>query len=184
MTEETSRRLIVFFLVFAFLLLPLAPTGQAKKMGEPPPKPVKAEEINPRLETVLVQLEIERETGLARAEQLAEAKNITMTEDRVTVVIEPQTGEVNSIDRNELGKFGVRIDASSRTLLRATVPVANLSEVANQVQGIGYIRLPLTPHPTVTQKTTVETIDKTGATSYHQAGFKGQGTNIAVIDIG
>ncbi|GAH44737.1 unnamed protein product, partial [marine sediment metagenome] len=56
-----------------------------------------------------------------------------------------------------------------------------LVEIAENVGGISYIRLPLTPLP---GSVISEGVALTNAVEYHSAGYEGQNTKVAVIDLG
>jgi hypothetical protein len=53
--------------------------------------------------------------------------------------------------------------------------------MADQVNGIAFIRLPYQPWPLVV---TSEGVALTGADNFHTAGYYGQGTKVAIIDLG
>jgi len=82
-------------------------------------------------------------------------------------------------------------------------PVSRLEEIAEKLESVSFIRLPyrpfLPPSPgetgfylydkdsdinKATSGVTSEGVDLVGASDYHLLGYKGQGTKVAVIDIG
>jgi len=101
----------------------------------------------------------------------------------VTVVLESRPGRSTSSNVAALSALGIgrgSIEASS-SLIKVEVPLAQLSSLASQLGGIGFIRPPYTPHPlgTPTQGTAA-----IGADAYHSAGIRGNGVKVAVIDMG
>ena len=148
---------------------------------EPPPKPIPPEAANPRLETVLQLLAERRQESLAAAQAFAQAKGIELSDDAVRVIIEPVGGSSAEIDRTALEALGGVVEATSRSLMRARIPLLQLIPVANTVQGISFIRRPYRPRPVAV---TSEGVTLTGADDYHSFGYYGQGAKVAVIDLG
>ena len=68
----------------------------------------------------------------------------------------------------------------SRQLIRARLPLERLIDIADSVDGIAYMRLPYRPRPLVVS----EGGSVIGADEYHSAGYLGQGTKVAIIDLG
>ena len=77
--------------------------------------------------------------------------------------------------------YGAAVEAVSRHLVRAKIPISKLVEIAENVAGISYIRLPLTPLP---GSVTSEGVALTNADDYHSAGYEGRNTRVAIIDLG
>ena len=160
-----------------------SPSLFAEELVEPPPeKPIKEEEINPRLETVLQILYKEYQEALAKAREFAQQEGITLVDNTVRVIIEPEGQASANIDRTKLEFLGATVEATSRSLMQARIPIGELIRVANEVGGISFIRLPLIPVPSKVD--TSEGVAKVGATGYHSAGFKGQNVKVAIIDLG
>jgi len=138
---------------------------------------------HPKMESVLGMLvEKYKNEGKIPTQDLARKKGIFLEDDRVTVILEPLSGyETSVIDEAHLLSLGVLIEARSRHFLRAKVSLLTLEEVAEKVAGVGYIRLPLKPLPLVVQS---EGVQLTGASGYHNKGYKGENVKIAVIDSG
>ena len=61
------------------------------------------------------------------------------------------------------------------------VRVSHLEAMADQINGIAFIRLPYQPRPLAI---TSEGVALTGASDFHTAGYYGQGTKVAIIDLG
>jgi len=148
---------------------------------EPPPKPIPPEAANPRLETVLQLLAERRQESLAAAQAFAQAQGIALADDAVRVIIEPVDGRSTKIDRLALEALGGMVEATSRSLMRAKIPLLQLIPIANTVSGISFIRRPYRPRAVAV---TSEGVALTGADDYHGFGYYGQGTKVAVIDLG
>ncbi len=138
------------------------------------------DEIHPRLETVLQALARTAQVGPAALADFARGRGIPLTDETVRVVIEPVSGAVSAIDRAAVAALGGVIEASSESLMRVRVPVGRLEQVADRVEGIVFIRLPYQPRPLVTS----QGVELTGASDFHGAGYYGQNTRVAVIDLG
>lgn len=98
----------------------------------------------------------------------------------VTVIVEPVSGNASRIDRATVRALGGTIEARSRSLMRVRAPISRLEAMADQVNGIAFIRLPYRPRPLVV---TSEGVFLTGASDFHTAGYYGQGTKVAIIDL-
>lgn len=174
MHTSTSRKIGVFaaLLVLMFVALTCASA---------PVKPIPPDEANPRLQTVLQELS---RTAQARPEALREAARdhgIPLQENQVTVIVEPASGHISSISRAAIAAIGGKVEASSRQLMRVRIPVDKLESLADKVSGVAFIRLPYRPRElTVTS----EGVALTGADDFHAAGYYGQGTKVAIIDLG
>ncbi len=101
----------------------------------------------------------------------------------VTVVLETRAGQSPASTAAGLAALGVSRSAieMTSTLIKATVSLDQLSDLATGLRGIAYIRPPYTPFPLGTATQGVAAI---GADAFHAAGFDGAGVKIAVIDLG
>jgi subtilisin family serine protease len=134
------------------------------------------------LETVLQELSRTAQARPLALSQLAQDRGITLAGgDSITVIIEPASGRVSSIDKAAVAALGGVVEASSKSLMRVRVPINRLEAMADQVNGIAFIRLPYQPWPLVV---TSEGVALTGASDFHTAGFYGQGAKVAIIDLG
>jgi PKD repeat protein len=104
------------------------------------------------------------------------------TESTVTIVLKSQPGRSASTVA-ALGRLGVNendIEASS-SLIRVSVPLSNLASLAQQLTGVSFIRAPYKPFPMGTPSEGVAAI---GADALHAAGIRGNGSKVAIIDLG
>jgi len=86
------------------------------------------------------------------------------------------------IDQEGLTLRGGTVEATSRNLMTAKLPVNALSVIANNVKGVSFIRTPYIKK--ATKVDTSEGVTKTSADNYHDAGYYGQGSDVAIIDLG
>ena len=149
--------------------------------AQPPPVPIPPGQVHPKLETVLQVLVQQRLMSLTAAQAFAQAQGITLEDDLVKVIIEPLGKRARNIDRAALQALGARVEATSRSLMRAKIPLLQLIPVADTVNGISFIRRPNKPHPVAI---TSEGVSITGASAYHSAGYWGQNVKVAIIDLG
>lgn len=164
---------------------------------------VGAKKYHPKLESVLGRLAEKYSQSEIAMQKFASQRNISFEDNQVRIILVPAPGEDASIiDQVSLVSRGVVIEAVSKHLMRVRVPISLLEEIADEVDGISYIRLPCKPFSdmpdqelelslsdyTAFKQISVgavsEGVELTGASEYHELGYKGQNTKVAVIDIG
>lgn len=169
---------------------------------------LEVKKYRPKLESVLGALAEKYSRSKILAQDFAEQHKIPLRNNQVRVVLVPLPGEkASAIDQASLISCGATIEAVSRHLIRARVPLFILEEIADKVEGISYIRLPCKPFSDMVDEEsrlslsnsleerenslqqipsgiTSHGVDLTGASEYHNLGYKGQNTKVAVIDIG
>jgi len=101
----------------------------------------------------------------------------------VTIVLEPQSGRGSASTVAALSSLGVRGSAvdSSSSLVKVTVPVAQLSSLVSGLTGVSFFRAPYVPFPLGTPSEGTAAI---GADAFHTAGITGSGVKVGVIDLG
>jgi len=149
-------------------------------------KEIEVKRYNPKIESVLQMLAEKYRENRAMAQNFAYRRRIPLEDGRVTVILVPPVGEgASAIDQTSLISYKVTVEAISRHLIRARVPVSALDKIADTVEGVTYIRRPLVPVAADTTDFWIsEGVAKTGANNYHDLGYEGQGTKVAVIDTG
>ncbi|MBA7634852.1 hypothetical protein ES703_42450 [subsurface metagenome] len=137
---------------------------------------------HPKLESVLGALAEKYAQSKMLAQDFAEQHKVPLKDNQVTVILVPLSGkDASAIDEESLSLYGATVMVVSRHLIRAKVPISRLVEIADEVDGISYIRLPHTPLPA---SVISEGVALTNAVDYHSAGYEGQDTKVAVIDLG
>ena len=143
---------------------------------------VRGKKYHPKMESVLGRLAEEYSQDEAMARNFAFQRKIDFEDDQVTVILVPPTGENSSvIDKESLSLYGATVEAVSRHLVMAKIPISKLVEIADRVDGISYIRLPHTPLPA---SVISEGVALTNAVDYQSEGYEGENTRVAVIDVG
>lgn len=103
----------------------------------------------------------------------------------ITVVLESSPGRSSASTASALAALGVSLSRSAiettPTLVKATVSLSQLPDLAGQLTGVAFIRPPYTPFPLATTGQGVAAI---GANAFHASGFDGSGDRIAIIDLG
>lgn len=142
-----------------------------------------------KLESSLAELAALAQQGqMVRAQELAGQYDVRLENGAVTAIIEPQGHRSTAVDERALRALGAQIEARSPELLRARLPLAHLSEIADSVSGIAFIRRPYRwatlgePSPPLQQLS--QGLLPTGAYLFQSQGFKGQGVKVAIIDAG
>ncbi len=137
---------------------------------------------HPDIESVLGMLTEKCSQDRATAREFAYQRKIPFEDDQVTVILVPPPGrDASAINQQNLSLYGATIEATSRHLIRAKVPISKLVEIADKVDGISHIRLPHTPLPA---SVISEGVALTNAIDYHNEGYEGQNTRAAIIDLG
>lgn len=102
-------------------------------------------------------------------------------QEPVVVVLVPHHGEGSaSIDTTSLASLGATVLATSRSLMRVSVPPSSLVDVS-ELPGVSFVRRPYRPHP---QEIWSEGGALTGAYDNYHTGVRGQGVKVAIIDAG
>ena len=118
------------------------------------------------------------ELAVPSAGKLARAEGV---EDTVVVILVPQRGQGSaSIDTSSMAALGVEVKARSKSLMRVSVPASSLLAVS-ELPGVSFVRRPFRPHA---QQTRSEGRRLVNAYDNYNAGVRGQGVKVAVIDLG
>jgi hypothetical protein len=145
---------------------------------------IENKKYHPKMESVLGVLLEKFSKSRATSQVFAHEVHIPLQDDQVTVILVPSPGKGSStIDQTQLTSYGTRIEARSRHLIRVRIPLSSLKKIADEVAGISYIRVPYTPYPPPTLITS-QGVALIGAQLYHDLGYNGQNTKIALIDLG
>ncbi len=142
----------------------------------------------PKIDSALEKvLRIGATGNTSAAGQLAAQSNIPYSGNSITVIFDLSVlpDEPPQVYRRTLDLIkqltGGNIRATARNLVKAQIPLnpEGVKQVA-ALSSVNFIRPPLLP---LTLATT-EGVSLTGATNYHNSGFRGAGVKIAVIDLG
>jgi len=124
--------------------------------------------------------------GAARAEAMTRGLQVT-DDDRVTVLIEPVRGKTTAeVRRGPLDSLGVRVESTSRSWVRVSVPLSRLTSLISHPD-IAAVVEPEIPHVDSTVglgQRVSEAVALTGADEWHQSGMRGAGASVAIIDLG
>ncbi len=143
---------------------------------------VKGKKYHPKIESVLGRLAEEYSQNKLAARDFAFQRKIAFQDDVVIAILVPPPGsDASVIDKESLSLYGVTVQAVSRHLVMARIPISKLLEIADGVNGISYIRLPFIPLPASVLS---EGVALTNAVDYQSEGYEGQNTRVAVIDLG
>ena len=201
------KNLYLKFSLFVISLLVMGFMGKAPLLAAE--ANVEVKKYHPKLESVLGRLAEEYSQNRTAARKFAGQRSIPLEDGQVRVILVPPPGEdTSTIDQVTLVSYGVTIEAISRHLIRARISISLLEEIADNVAGISFIRLPYKPFSDMVneesglislsssperRKNSLEQfplgvigegVELTGASTYHDSGYKGQNTKVAVIDIG
>ena len=174
------RTLLSVIIIVALLL------GSGLLLGEQPAAAADGEELdlppielpdkgNPKLDSQLDQL-VSAETP-KRAASFVQESNIEMVDGNVRVIVECLPGEVDAAVK-AAGALGV-VETSYRNLLQVTVPVSQLTALAD-TPGIRLVRMPWYPLPDIVS----EGVEVINADEVQSAGYSGAGVKVAILDVG
>ena len=136
---------------------------------------------HPKLDTIIQWLAEQYEATPMSTKSLAATRGIELIDDSISVVIEAEGGLAGNVDVETILGIGGAVESSSGNLLRVRLPLGSILDAVESVSGIAYMRLPYKPRPLVV---TSEGVPVSGATEFHSDGYFGQGTKVAVIDLG
>jgi len=140
-----------------------------------------AADAHPKMPTSLQLLAMEAQASPQRLTEAASELGIDLDDGEVTVIVEPQYGRSRRVDELAVEALGGEVEATSESLLQVRIPADRLLDLADRVSGVAYIREPYQPRPFAV---TSQGVALTGASDFHDAGHRGQGAKVAVIDLG
>jgi len=139
--------------------------------------------IHPKIESSLFNLhEKHILEGKVFSKEFARRHKIRMDEqDKVVIFLHPEAGKSkDTINIETLKAYGCEIIKSGDAVIKAKVPISMLDVIADQVEGVSFIKLPDRPLADLVS----EGVSLTGASTYHSAGYAGQNVKVAIIDLG
>jgi len=198
-----NLRLNISLIIFFFILAGFMGIFNHSLVAMDLTKNPEIKKYHPKLESVLGKLAEKYSQSKILAQDFAEQHKIPLKDNQVIVVLVPLLGEkASTIDQINLLSYGATIEAVSRHLIRTRIPLSILEEIADNVTGISYIRLPHKPFSDMAKEDSElnssdslsakqilssvvsQGVELTGASEYHNLGYKGQNVRVAVIDIG
>ena len=135
---------------------------------------------HPKMSSYLQKLEKEHKEGISAQRMVAQGLNISAPDpDKVSVYLMSEPG--TSVDETALNDLGAQIIKRADNVIKAEVPIDMLTAVADEVNGVSFMK---TPDKLIPVGVTGEGVDLTGADTYHNAGYTGSGVKVAIIDVG
>ncbi len=179
-----------FHIVQVFVLVVLTLSLLFSTAAAYPDKQIREEHHNPKIETNLELIASRVKAGqISKAREAAEITGILSDDSySIEVIVEEKKGQY--VNSSQIRRAGGKIIGRTGNLLKVRISPKNLQRMANEIPGVRYIRTPLTPVPLnyQTEKNkenfTTVGVTLTGGSVYHSKDFMGEGTNIAVIDVG
>ena len=141
---------------------------------------MKKGDIHPKLSSSLWKLGKEFEKRAMAAQAYDPSRNLrTEYLDKIIVYLISEPG--TNFEETSLQAYGAEIIKSADNVWKARVPINMIGTIADNVEGISFIKLPDRGIPSAIES---EGVGLTGASSYHSAGYTGSGVKVAVIDTG
>jgi len=158
--------------------------GFSFAVGKPDPPKIKVSKLhsdNPKVESRLIDLiDNLKNRRTTKVNAQVKLENIYMVGNKIKVEAMLFNGKP---DFSELATLGVEKDDlyyEMKDRIQMLVPYNRIQELA-KLPNIGFVQIPLAPEPTVIISEGVGTMN---AGYYHNAGYKGQGVKVAIIDGG
>ena len=143
----------------------------------PAPAPIKD---NPKLQSSLNRLvSVNESSGAGAAAAFAAQQGLSLTDGKVTVVMESSPGESDRAKALAVAAGG-SVQATHASLVQVSIPVDKLKQLTGS-GAVAFVRPPEKPQLfTVTS----EGVADIGANTWQAAGISGAGTKIAILDPG
>lgn len=179
--------LLVISLLLSLILLPAQAADEDRLSGD---TPLKSSSHNPKIETRLELISsTASQAGSKAARKAARDSGIELKRSNlIDVIVEEKAGRI--ISQNDLKNFGGKILGRTGKLKKVRLPVNRISDMAEKLEGLRYIRSPHTS-TTLDYKSDVSNssfatkgANLIGGSLYHSNNYLGEGTKIAVIDLG
>lgn len=149
----------------------------------------KVKQVNPKIESVLVQLHSARSLGnmasfakqrgmTIHSEIVWEGQGYTVWYDSVRVILDFEDYSEENIE--DVESRGVKVETSDGNLVQALVPVFQLQSIS-KLSFVKYVRVPLKPTVCAVESQGVSIIR---ATELHSLGILGAGVKVAILDLG
>ncbi|MCX6020353.1 MAG: S8 family serine peptidase [Chloroflexi bacterium] len=160
------------------------PTPPVSLAGIPSPDmspiPLQQSSRRPHLESAVDQFLTGysvQQSGASRAESLG----LMLEGDRLRLIVDAEAGTEQRV-REQAAALGAEVESVYGSWLQVLVHPANVTSLS-ELSGVNMVRRPIEFRP---QGTPVKSqaIAYSGADKWHAAGFRGQGTKIAVVDLG
>ncbi len=176
MTGCIWRKLLTLFAIILALTLLFSCVANAQDLNLFFAK----QDIHPKLASSLGKLQRELKKGAIAARAFAQSRNITIEpQNKVVVYLVSQPG--TTLDEASLQDYGAKVIKNADSVWKARAPINKLETIADNVEGVSFIKLPDRGVPLTVVS---EGVGLTGASSYHSAGYTGSGVGVAVIDLG
>ena len=135
---------------------------------------------HPRISSYLLNLAHKYKENVEAPQVVARGLDISSRDsDKVKVYLMSEPG--TSIDEDALDNLGAQIIKRAENVTKAKVPINMLTAVADNVDGISFMK---TPDKLIPVAVTSQGVDLTGADNFHVTGYDGSGVKIAVFDVG
>ena len=180
---KVCLRFVVLVLIVLFLGTLIA---HASPEVDPPEKPIKPEEHDPRIETELeVISSIAKNSRHQRVITKAKSMGINLSETgSIKAVIEKKQGAL--ILPSEIREFGARVLGQTSGLVEVLVPLESIKPMVESVEEIAYIRSPyrFSSFDVEYGSYFSDGVNLTGGGLFHGKNLLGQEVKIGVIDVG
>jgi subtilisin family serine protease len=170
------RKLLITFCIILLSHLTFYTVAFAQNINISPPK----KNSHPKISSHLQNLEKKYKEGIGTQQMVAQGLNISSpAPDKITVYLMSAPG--TSIDEDALDNLGAQIIKQTDNVIKAKIPIDMLSAVADNVDGVSFMKA---PDKLIPVAVTSQGVDLTGADNFQVAGYDGSGVKVAVFDVG
>ena len=134
--------------------------------------------IDPKLESGLSQLVADARSG-GDLQRLAMHLGIPLLNDGLTVIVETDPSDADNV-RRAVSDLGLEVQGAYEGWVQVRATVDRLL-LLTQISAVKFVRRPM---QLVGQGITTEAIARVGVQPWQEAGFRGQGARVAIIDQG
>jgi subtilisin family serine protease len=170
------RKLIITFCIILLSHLTFHTLAFSQNLNISPAK----KNSHPKISSHLQNLEKNYKEGIGAQKMVAQGLNISLpAPEKVSVYLMSAPG--TSIDEDTLDNLGAQIIKKAENVIKAKVPINMLTAVADNVDGVSFMKA---PDKLIPVAVTSEGVNLTGADNFHIKGYDGTGVNVAVFDVG
>ena len=133
---------------------------------------------HPEMSSYLEKMEREYKEGIDTQGMVAQDLNIS-SDGPIRITVNLMSAPGTRIAEDTLYNLGAQIIKQVANVIKVKIPIDKLTLVAENVEGISFMK---TPNKLIPMAVTSEGVNLIGADAYHNAGYDGSGVKIAVFD--
>jgi subtilisin family serine protease len=170
------RKLLITFCIIMLSHFTFYTVALAQNLNISPAK----KNSHPKVSSYLQNLEKKYKEGVGAQPMVAQGLDINPpAPEKVSVYLMSAPGTI--IDEDALDNLGAQIIKRTENVIKAKVPINMLTAVADNVDGVSFMKA---PDKLIPVAVTSQGVDLTRADKFHDADYDGSGIKVAVFDVG